>query len=53
MLDIGHVTERRSRYADKPGLFNGRRNWIGLHLKTAGDLDRVGGCWPSRGRPTA
>jgi hypothetical protein len=83
VLAVGHVTERRSRYGDKPALVcggreiahgeapgvidlritragwvraraefggdpavrhdPGRRDWIELHLASAGDLDRLGG----------
>jgi Family of unknown function (DUF5519) len=83
VLAAGHVTERRSRYGDKPALFTGsreiahweapgvidlritragwlrvrdeygsdpavrhdpsRRDWIELHLRSAADLERLGG----------
>jgi hypothetical protein len=37
MLAAGHLTERRSRYADKPALFSGTREIA--HLETPGIVD--------------
>ena len=37
MLAVGHATERRSRYGDKPALFSGRREIA--HCEAPGVID--------------